>query len=36
MIESPICAESYEDILRFVGVFDVLFAEEHPILPPSS
>jgi uncharacterized protein (TIGR02118 family) len=33
MIESSIGVESYEDILKFVGAFDVLFVEEIPMLP---
>ena len=32
MIDSPICVESYEDILKFVGAFDVLFVDEIPML----
>lgn len=35
MVESPMGAESYADILRFVSVFDVLVAEEHPMLMPT-
>ena len=36
MVESAMGAESYADILRFVSAFDVLVAEEHPVLMPAS
>ena len=35
MIDSPIGVESYQDILKFVGAFDVLFVDEIPMLTRS-
>lgn len=32
MIESPMGAESYADLQHFVSIFDVLVAQEHPML----
>lgn len=32
MIESPMGADSYADLQHFVSVFDVLVAQEHPML----